>query len=211
MLRVRCEAVGVNTQIEPIAGDRVIWLETRRTVRDRHPHRREGKCRRQACERQRGEEVSVVEVREGDGEHEQDNRGDPRQHAAGTAAPGEAYWLATHAHDAAESGEQDQPEQRSVGEEQSLIPADQDRERLDNLARSRVTVLHCVLERGTAGNPGPVGRDDLGLRVKVVEIYGLGVRIRPPWPQHGLSQAAQHRVHVAERLRLDGAEGEVAQ
>src|SRR5260370_34352467 len=114
MLSALRETVSDITWLDPIAGDRVIWLGTRWTVRDRHPHRRKGECRGQACERQRGEEISVVEVRGGDWEHEQDNRGDPRQHAARAAAPGQACWLAPNAHNAAQSGEDEQPRQRPV-------------------------------------------------------------------------------------------------
>ena len=45
--------------------------------------RGEGQARGQAGEREDGEQVPVVEVGDRDREYEQDDRGDPGQHAAG--------------------------------------------------------------------------------------------------------------------------------
>src|SRR5271169_3605154 len=49
------------------------------------PGRRERQARSQAGEREDGEQVPVVEVGDRDREYEQDDRGDPGQHAAGPA------------------------------------------------------------------------------------------------------------------------------
>ena len=57
------------------------------------PGGRERQARGQAGERQDGQQVPVVEVGDRDREHEQDDRGDPGQHAAdaaGTREPDQA-------------------------------------------------------------------------------------------------------------------------